>query len=85
MKLTYVPVSRLSWNYEIFERQDRELVRNFNGCGVGYLHLDKGIYEATPEVRNSEYYKKRPCREMVEDAALIFAQYVEEQEAKEQA
>lgn len=67
----------------------QELARRFkerNGTIIcrELLHLDKGIYEATPEVRNSEYYKKRPCREMVEDAALIFAQYVEEQEAKEQ-
>ena len=47
------------------------------------LHLDKGIYEATPEVRSTEYYKKRPCREMVEDAAYIFAQYVQELETAE--
>lgn len=66
----------------------QELARRFkekNGTIIcrELLHLDKGIYEATPEVRSTEYYKKRPCREMVEDAAYIFAQYVQEQETAE--
>ena len=83
-------------NYEIGDNARKkehyaliqELARRFkekNGTIIcrELLHLDKGIYEATPEVRSTEYYKKRPCREMVEDAAYIFAQYVQEQEAKE--
>lgn len=30
----------------------------------------------TPEKRTSEYYKKRPCKDMVGDAAEIFAEYL---------
>ena len=32
---------------------------------------------ATPEARTAEYYKKRPCVKMVEEAARIFAEYLE--------
>ena len=33
---------------------------------------------ATPEARTAEYYKKRPCVKMVEEAARIFAEYLQE-------
>lgn len=32
----------------------------------------------TPEARTDEYYKKRPCVRMVETAARIYGQYLEE-------
>ena len=32
---------------------------------------------ATPEARTAEYYKKRPCVKMVEEAARIFAEFLE--------
>ena len=32
---------------------------------------------ATPEARTAEYYKKRPCVKMVEEAARIFGEYLE--------
>lgn len=32
---------------------------------------------ATPEARTAEYYKKRPCVKMVEEAARIFREYLE--------
>ena len=32
---------------------------------------------ATPEARTAEYYKKRPCVKMVEEAARIFSEYLE--------
>ena len=35
---------------------------------------------ATPEARTAEYYKKRPCVKMVEEAARIFAEYLENKE-----
>ncbi|MBQ7132758.1 MAG: C_GCAxxG_C_C family protein [Oscillospiraceae bacterium] len=35
-----------------------------------------GASDPTPELRTKEYYKKRPCRELVEFAALITAQYI---------
>ena len=31
----------------------------------------------TPDARNSEYYKKRPCVKMVEEAARIWCEYLE--------
>lgn len=40
------------------------------------LGLDiKGADSHIPEKRTEEYYKKRPCREMVEIAAKVFAEY----------
>lgn len=67
----------------------QELARRFreqNGTIIcrELLHLEKGIYEATPEIRSTEYYKNRPCRKFVEDAARIFAEYVQEQEKKDE-
>lgn len=32
---------------------------------------------ATPEERNAQYYAKRPCSKMVEEAARIWAEYLE--------
>jgi hypothetical protein len=31
----------------------------------------------TPDARTAEYYKKRPCVKMVEEAARIFGEYLE--------
>ena len=33
----------------------------------------------TPEARTEEYYKKRPCKEIIGDAAEILEQYIKEQ------
>lgn len=33
---------------------------------------------ATPEARTEQYYKKRPCAKMVEEAARIWAEYLEQ-------
>lgn len=42
------------------------------------LGLDKKApTPATPEARTTEYYKKRPCVKMVEEAARIWAEYLE--------
>ena len=40
----------------------------------------KGASNPVPEERTAEYYKKRPCKELVEFAALITAQYIAENE-----
>lgn len=40
----------------------------------------KGASDPVPEKRTEEYYKKRPCKELVEFAALITAQYIAENE-----
>lgn len=36
----------------------------------------EGKSAPTPEKRTLEYYKKRPCKDMVGDAAEIFAEYL---------
>lgn len=40
------------------------------------LGLPEGKDEATPEKRTEEYYKKRPCSELVGIAAAIMEQYI---------
>ena len=40
---------------------------------------------ATPEARTAEYYKKRPCVKMVEEAARIWCEYLAENNTKKSA
>jgi C_GCAxxG_C_C family probable redox protein len=61
----------------------QELARRFtekNGSIVcrELLGLDVKHDSPVPEARNAEYYKKRPCRELVGDAAEILEQYIAE-------
>lgn len=45
------------------------------------LGLDKdAATPATPEARTNEYYKKRPCVKMVEEAAKIWGEYLEKKQ-----
>lgn len=45
------------------------------------LGLDKDAETpATPEARTNEYYKKRPCVKMVEEAAKIWGEYLEKKQ-----
>lgn len=59
-------------NYEIV-RELAEEFRRENGSIIcrELLGLDKAEKEAAPELRTEEYYKKRPCVELVEMAADI--------------
>ena len=41
------------------------------------LGLSVKKQEPTPEVRTAEYYKKRPCKELVGQAAEIMEEYLE--------
>lgn len=55
--------------------------KNINGSYVcrELLGLElKGADAPTPEKRTAEYYKKRPCKELVGDAAEILEKYLEE-------
>ena len=59
----------------------QELARKFqeeNGSIVcrELLGLSEKKSEPNPEVRSAEYYKKRPCPEMVKMAAEIMEQYI---------
>ena len=47
------------------------------------LGLKKGKDDPTPSKRTEEYYKKRPCRELVEMAAAILHGYMEEHSKRE--
>ena len=38
----------------------------------------------TPEARTAEYYKKRPCVKMVEEAARIFGEYLDTKASKQE-
>ena len=45
------------------------------------LGLDKdAATPATPEARTNEYYKKRPCVKMVEEAAKIWGEYLKKKQ-----
>lgn len=55
--------------------------KNMNGSYVcrELLGLDlKGADNPVPEKRSDEYYKKRPCKELVGDAAEILEKYLAE-------
>ncbi len=70
------------------KKRNYELVREFadrftaiHGSVVCRELLKLGVKaeaSATPEGRTAEYYKKRPCLKIVEDAAEILMQIIEE-------
>ena len=55
-----------------------EKFRATNGAIVcrTLLGLDHAKDEPTPSPRTAEYYKKRPCAELVGDAARVIAEYL---------
>ena len=61
-----------------------EAFREQNGAIVcrTLLGLDRTKDNPTPSPRTAEYYKKRPCAELVADAARIVAQYLAENNNK---
>ena len=59
-----------------------EKFREQNGaivCRI-LLGLDRPKDEPTPSPRTAEYYKKRPCADLVYDAALIVGEYLANRE-----
>lgn len=60
------------YNYDIVQRMATEFKKK-NGTIIckELLNLDSVEHETTPEKRTKEYYKKRPCIKLVEDAADI--------------
>ena len=65
-------------NYKLVQELAEEFRRR-NGSIVcaELLGLAKSApTPATPEERTTEYYKKRPCVKMVEEAARIWAEYL---------
>lgn len=65
-------------NYALVQSFAEEF-RKMNGAIVcrTLLGLDRTKDEPTPSPRTSEYYKKRPCADLVYDAALIVGRYLQ--------
>lgn len=64
-------------NYALVQ-EFAEQFRKQNGAIVcrTLLGLDRPKDEPTPSARTAEYYKKRPCADLVYDAALIIGEYL---------
>jgi len=67
-------------------RDIQELARRFresNGSIVcrELLGLTEKTSEPTPEKRTADYYKKRPCSELVAQAAQILDEFLAERQA----
>ena len=65
----YARIQELAHRFE--EKHGSIVCREMLGLGV---HRDSPV----PEARTSEYYKKRPCAEIIGDAAEILEQYIRE-------
>lgn len=66
-------------NYILVQQLAEEFTkRNGSLTCAELLGLEKSApTPTTPEARTAEYYKKRPCSKMVEEAARIWAEYLE--------
>ena len=66
-------------NYKVVQELAEEFKkRNGSLICAELLGLAKSApTPTTPEARTAEYYKKRPCVKMVEEAARIFSEYLE--------
>lgn len=66
-------------NYILVQQLAEEFAkRNGSLTCAELLGLEKSApTPTTPEARTTEYYKKRPCSKMVEEAARIWAEYLE--------
>ena len=65
-------------NYALVQ-EFAEKFREKNGAIVcrTLLGLDRPKDDPTPSARTAEYYKKRPCADLVYDAALIVGRYLQ--------
>lgn len=65
-------------NYEVM-RELADRFRENNGTIIcrELLGLDRAPQSARPEERTADYYKKRPCKRLVQEAAEILTQYFE--------
>lgn len=66
-KIHYERIQELAHEYEL---------RNGSIVCRELLGLGKGKDEPTPEIRSAEYYKKRPCVQLIGMAAAIMEQYI---------
>lgn len=67
-------------NYELVQELAEEFKkRNGSMICAELLGLKKPEGSAMPEARTEQYYVKRPCAKMVEEAARIWVEYLEKQ------
>lgn len=66
-------------NYALVQRLAEEFKKRNGSINCGeLLGLKKTTpISSVPEERNGQYYAKRPCSKMVEEAARIWAEYLE--------
>lgn len=65
-------------NYAVVQELAAEFKkRNGSTICAELLGLKKPEGVSTPEERTEQYYAKRPCARMVEEAARIWAEYLE--------
>ncbi|WP_455590403.1 C-GCAxxG-C-C family protein [Bacteroides sp.] len=66
-------------NYALVQRLAEEFKKRNGSINCGeLLGLKKSVpISSVPEERNGQYYAKRPCSKMVEEAARIWAKYLE--------
>lgn len=75
-KRNYEEVQRLAARFK--EGNGALLCKELLGLGRQGTGATEKITQPTPEARTEAYYKKRPCVRIVETAARIYAQYLEE-------
>lgn len=66
-------------NYKLVQKLAAEFEKR-NGsliCGELLGLVKNRPTPPTPEARTAEYYKKRPCVKMVEEAAIIWVEYMQ--------
>lgn len=68
-------------NYALVQELAEEFKkRNGSMICAELLGLKKPEGSSTPEARTEQYYAKRPCAKMVEEAATIWPEYLEKQQ-----
>ena len=75
-KQNYEEVQRLAARFK--EENGALLCKELLGLGRQGDKVTDNMTQPTPEARTETYYKKRPCVRIVETAARIYAQYLEE-------
>lgn len=67
-------------NYDVVQKLAEEFKKRSGGSIICRellgLETKKDFSETTPESRTNEYYKKRPCVELVQEAAAILEEYL---------
>ena len=75
-KRNYEEVQRLAARFK--EENGALLCKELLGLGRQGDKVTDNMTQPTPEARTETYYKKRPCVRIVETAARIYAQHLEE-------